>query len=316
MVLTTSNKSYLVLNITDGTALYASPVSFLFYICGIIINNKRYKMKKVTTFLLTALAVIFSFSSLAQTTITGRISNERGEGVEYATVVLEGDTIGTLADAQGRFTLTIPEGKNIDLVITHVSYDKASIPFSSYSEGKPLSIIVKDKNVKLEEVVIGKKNKMKTILGKNLPGPTASFRGKGQQNWLEWGPTFKAKKNWVVSDIFFTIKKSTYSRCVLSFTIYEVRGKEYVNILNKPIYITVTTTTQKTKLAVQPNENVILKAGKQYYVSVTIVDSDERGMLEFNSQFRSCIARRLSTGKTRKLPAGPVITLSGYELSQ
>ena len=273
-------------------------------------------MKKTTTFLLTALAAVLSFTALAQTTITGRIFNERGEGVEYATVSLEGDTIGTLADAQGHFTLTIPNGKNNNLVITHVSYDRASIPFSSYSVGKPLSIIVKDKNVKLDEVVIGKKNKMKTILGKKLPGPTASFRGKGQQNWLEWGPTFKAKKNWVVNDIFFTIKKSTYSRCVLSFTIYEIRGKEYVNILNKPIYKTVTKTTQKTKLAVQPNENVILKTGKQYYVSVTIVDSDESGMLEFNSQLRSCIARRLSTGKTRKLPAGPIITLSGYELSQ
>ena len=195
-------------------------------------------MKKATIFLLTALAAIFSFSSLAQTTIMGSIFNVRGEGVEYATIALEGDTIGTLADAQGHFTLTIPKGKNNDLVITHVSYDKASIPFSSYRTGKPLSIIVKDKNVKLDEVVIGKKNKMKTILGKKLPGPTASFRGKGQQNWLEWGPTFKAKKNWVVSDIFFTIKKSTYSRCVLSFTIYEVRGKKYVNILNKPIYKT------------------------------------------------------------------------------
>ena len=273
-------------------------------------------MKKATTFLLTLLAAIFSFFSLAQTTITGQITNERGEGVEYATVVLEGDTIGTLADAQGHFTLTIPKGKNNDLVITHVSYDRASIPFSSYSIGKPLSIIVKDKNVKLDEVVVGKKNKMKTILGKKLPGPTGSFRGKWQQNRLEWGPTFKAKKNWVVSDIFFTIKKSTYSRCVLSFTIYEIRGKEYVNILNKPIYKTVTNTTQKTKLAVQPNENVILKAGKQYYVSVTIVDSDESGMLEFKSQLRSCIARHLSAGKARKLPAGPVITLSGYELSQ
>ncbi len=261
-------------------------------------------------------AAIIAQCAIAQTIVTGRISNERGEAVEYATVALVGDTIGTLADAQGRFSLTIPKGKRNDLVITHVSYDRASIPFSSYSAGKPLSIIVKDKNVKLDEVVVGKKNKMKTILGKKLPGPTASFRGKGQQNWLEWGPTFKAKKNWVVSDIFFTIKKSTYSRCVLSFTIYEVRGKEYVNILNKPIYKTVSTTAQKTKLAIQPNENIILKAGKQYYVSVTIVDSDESGILEFNSQLRSCIARRLSTGKTRKLPAGPVITLSGYELGQ
>lgn len=315
-MLTTSNKSYLVLNINDGTALYASPAVILFYICGIIINNKLNKMKKATTFLLTALAAIFSLSSLAQTTITGQITNEQGEGVEYATVALAGDTIGTLADAQGRFSLTIPKGKRNDLIITHVSYDRTSIPFSSYSVGKPLSVIVKDRNVKLDEVVIGKKNKMKTILGKTVPGPTASFRGKGQQNWLEWGPTFKAKKNWVVSDIFFSIKKSTYSRCVLSFTIYEVRDKEYVNILNKPIYKTVTTTTQKTKLAVQPNENIILKAGKQYYVSVTIVDSDESGILEFNSQLRSCIARRVSTGKTRKLPAGPLITLSGYELSR
>ena len=170
--------------------------------------------------------------------------------------------------------------------------------------------------MKLDEIVVGKKNKLKTILGKKLPGPSGSFRGKLKDNRLEWGPTFKVKKDWVVSDIFFSIKKSTYNRCVLSFTIYEIRGKEFVNILNKPIYKTVTATTQNTKLAVQPNENIVLKAGKKYYMSVTIVDSDDRGMLEFNSQLRSCIARRLSTGKTRKLPAGPIITLMGHELSR
>ena len=226
-------------------------------------------------------AAIIAQCAMAQTIVTGRISNERGEAVEYATVALVGDTIGTLADAQGHFSLTIPHGKRNDLSITHVSYDKAIIPHSTYSVGEPLSII-----------------------------------GKWEENRLEWGPTFKAKKDWVVSDIFFTIKKSTYSRCVLSFTIYEIRGKEFVNILNKPIYKTVTATAQKTKLAVQPNENIVLKAGKQYYVSVTIVDCDESGILEFNSQLRSCIARHLSAGRTRKLPAGPTITLMGYELSR
>ena len=247
-------------------------------------------------------AAIIAQCAMAQTIVTGRISNERGEAVEYATVALVGDTIGTLADAQGHFSLTIPHGKRNDLSITHVSYDKAIIPHSTYSAGKPLSIIVKDKNVKLDEVVVGKKNKLKTILGKKWPGPSGSFRGKWEENRLEWGPTFKVKKDWVVSDIFFTIKKSTYSRCVLSFTIYEIRGKEFVNILNKPIYKTV--------------ENIVLKAGKQYYVSVTIVDCDESGILEFNSQLRSCIARHLSAGRTRKLPAGPTITLMGYELSR
>lgn len=270
----------------------------------------------MTRFFSILLTAIIAQCAIAQTTITGRVSNERGEAVEYATIALVGDTIGTLADAQGYFTLTIPNGKKDDLAITHVSYDRITIPHSAYSGGKPLSIIVKDKNVKLDEIVVGKKNKLKTILDKKLPGPSGSFRGKWEDNRLEWGPTFKVKKDWVVSDIFFTIKKSTYSRCVLSFTIYEIRGKEFVNILNKPIYKTVTETTQKTKLAVQPNENIVLKAGKQYYVSVTIVDCDDSGMLEFNSQLRSCIARRLSTGKTRKLPAGPIITLMGHELSR
>ena len=74
---------------------------FLYYICGITDKNKLYKMKKTATILMTILAASFSLIAMAQTTVTGRISNERGEAVEYATVALMGDTIGTLADAQG-----------------------------------------------------------------------------------------------------------------------------------------------------------------------------------------------------------------------
>ena len=71
-------------------------------------------------------AAIIAQCAMAQTIVTGRISNERGEAVEYATVSIVGDTIGTLADAQGHFSLTIPHGKRNDLSITHVSYDKAN----------------------------------------------------------------------------------------------------------------------------------------------------------------------------------------------
>jgi len=86
----------------------------------------------MTRFFSILLAAIIALCAIAQTTITGRISNERGAAVEYATVALVGDTIGTLADAQGHFTLTIPNGKRNDLAITHVSYDKATIPHSTY----------------------------------------------------------------------------------------------------------------------------------------------------------------------------------------
>ena len=256
------------------------------------------------------------FNATAQTTITGRVINEHDEAVEYATIALSGDSIGTLADAQGRFSLTIPTNSKSDLCISHVSYERSIIPYATYSSGKQLAVKLKDKNIELTEVIVGKKNKLKTILGTKLPGPSGSFRGKGQENWIEWGPTFKSKKDWIVSDIMFTIKKCTHERCVLSFSIYEKRGNEWVNILNKPIYKVVNKTSQKTKLDVKPSEDIILKAGKQYYVSVSVVDSDEYGIVEFNSQLRSCIARHISKGSTRKIPAGPAITLMGYELQR
>lgn len=258
----------------------------------------------------------FLLNATAQTTITGRIINEHDEAVEYATIALCGDSIGTLADAQGRFSLTIPNNNKSDLSISHVSYNRALIPHSTYNNGKQLLIKLKEKNVELNEVIIGKKNKLKTILGKKLPGPAGSFRGKGQENWIEWGPTFKSKKDWVVSNIMFTIKKCTHERCVLSFSIYEKRGNEWVNILNKPIYKTVNKTSHKTKLDIKPCDDIILKAGKEYYISVSVVDSDEYGILEFDSQLRSCIARHLSKSRTRKIPAGPAITLMGYELQR
>ena len=260
--------------------------------------------------------VVAQESKGSQMTLTGRVINEQGEGVEYATIALAGDSIGTLADGQGYFSITIPSGKKNDLSITHVSYEKACISYSTYQSGHPLAIQMKSKNVELNEVIIGKKNKLKTILGKKLMGPTCSIRGKGQENWLEWGPTFKCKKDWVVSNIFFTIKKSTFRQCVLSFTIYEMRGNEFINILNKPIYKTIAVTDKKTKLNMQPQENIVLKAGRNYYIGVTVVDSDDTGILEFGSQMRSSYARRISSGKGRKLPVGPIITLMGYELNR
>ena len=266
--------------------------------------------------LLTLLFATFMFNATAQTTITGRITNEHDEAVEYATIALSGDSIGTLADVQGRFSLTIPSNSKGDLSISHVSYERAIVPYSTYSSGKQLAIRLKDKNIELSEVIIGKKNELKTILGKKLPGPTGSFRGTGQENWIEWGPTFKSKKDWMVSDIMFSIKKCTHERCVLSFSIYEKRGNEWVNILNKPIYKVVNKTSQKTKLDVKPSEDIILNAGKQYYISVSVVDSDEFGILEFNSQLHSCIARHISKDRERKIPAGPAITIMGYELQR
>ena len=269
-------------------------------------------MKKKT--IITALLALITMTGQAQITLKGSIINERGEKIEYVSVGLEKDSIGTITDANGNFTIEIPANRKNDLVFTHVSFQKAVVPYEAYANGQQLTVTMKDKVVELAEVVVGKKNKPQKI--KAISGPMASFRGKGKADALEWGPVFKSKKDYVISDILLTIKGTSYQWCVLSFNIYEIQGSKYENILNKPIYYRLEKSNGKQRLDIQPEETIVLKGKKKYYISVAVIDSDRYGILDMLSQFKTSYARNITKGKKRKLPIGPAIQVKGYEIEQ
>ena len=273
-------------------------------------------MKKTIIFaLLIAIKTIASPVS-AQTIVKGCIVNERSETIEYVSIGFEEDSVGTISDANGNFELEIPTNRKNDLVFTHVSFQKAVVPYETYANGQQLTVTMKDKVVELAEVVVGKKNKPQKIAGKAISGPMASFRGKGKADALEWGPVFRSKKDYVISDILLTIKGTSYQWCVLSFNIYEIQGDKFVNILNKPIYHRIEKSNSKQRLDIQPQETIMLKGKKRYYISVAVIDSDSYGILDMQSQFKTSYARNITKGKKRKLPIGPAIQVKGYEIEQ
>jgi hypothetical protein len=47
-----------------------------------------------------------------------------------------------------------------------------------------------------------------------------------------------------------------------------------------------------------------------------VVDSDSYGILDMQSQLRTCYYRVITTGKKRKWPIGPAIQVKGYEIEQ
>ena len=175
--------------------------------------------------IITILFSLVSMTGQAQITLKGSIINERGEKVEYVSIGLEEDSIGTISDANGNFTIEIPANRKNDLVFTHVSFQKAIVPFETYVNWQQLTVTMKDKVVELAEVVVGKKNKPQKIAGKTISGPIAAFRGKGKADGAEWGPVFKSKKDYAVSNILLNIRGTTYQWCVLSFNIYEIQGE-------------------------------------------------------------------------------------------
>ncbi len=299
-------------------------------------------MKKTLAFV--TLIVIMTIASpvSAQTIVKGCIVNERGETVEYVSVGFEEDdgenqssdgenqssdgqnqssdgenqssSVSTISDANGLFTIEIPANSKNDLVFTHVSFQKTVVPYESYTNGQQLTVTMKDKVVELAEVVVGKKSSPQKIAGKAICGPVASFRGKGKAEALEWGPVFKSKKDYVISDILLTIKGCSYQWCVLSFNIYELQGSEFMNILNKPIYQRIEKSKDEQQLDIQPEESIVLKEKKKYYISVAVIDSDRYGILDMQSQLKTSYARSFTKGKKQKLPIGPAIVVRGYEI--
>jgi len=63
----------------------------------------------------------------------------------------------------------------------------------------------------------------------------ASFRGKGKIDGTEWGPVFKSKKDYIISDILLTIKSISYQWCMLSFNVYEIQGGKFVKSIRPPV---------------------------------------------------------------------------------
>ena len=276
---------------------------------------------KQLRFLIVILAIAASMRGYAQTKVTGHVTNERGERIEYVSIGIEEDdgggqssSVGVISDAQGNFTITIPAGRKEDLTFTHVSYQTATIPYSTYANGQELTITLKDKVVELAEVVIGKKNKPRTLSGKSwIRTSTAGFEGDCKGN-VEWGPIFTNKKDYLLTDIIVDIKKCEYEECLLSFNCYEIRNNKPVNILNKPIYKRVTPADNGKQLIVSPIESVVLKGQKKYWVNICVVDIKGKGRLIFPANFKSSYARNKLKGKIRKIPGCPMTIVKGFEV--
>jgi len=255
-------------------------------------------MMKRLRLVLVILAVVASAKGFAQTTIRGHVINERGESIEYVSIGIEEDSVGVISDAQGHFTLTIPAGRRDELAFTHVSYQTATIPYTTYADGRELTVTLKNKVIELAEVVVGKKNKPHTLSGKSwIRTSTAGFRG-----------------NCKLTDIMVSIDKCEYEECLLSFNCYEVRDKKFVNVLNKPIYQRVTPADNGKQLSVSPAESVVLKDKKKYCVTISVVDIKGKGRLVFPANFKSSYARHKVKGKMRKIPGCPMIVVKGYEV--
>ena len=82
-------------------------------------------------------------------TVSGIITDERGEPLPGATVTIKGSTIGTATDLNGRYSLAIPAGGG-ELQIAFIGYNTVTLPINSNN----INIRLEENTAVLEEVVV------------------------------------------------------------------------------------------------------------------------------------------------------------------
>ena len=91
--------------------------------------------------------------SYAQFTVTGEVTDERtGEPLIGASVLVRNTTRGTVADIDGRFSISFDSNESASLVISSLGYVSQTIAVSTNTNN--LQIALKEDATNLEEVVI------------------------------------------------------------------------------------------------------------------------------------------------------------------
>src|ERR1044071_3769724 len=119
------------------------------------------------------LVLFFMLSSLvsfAQRTITGKVIGSNNEPASGATVTVTGTNIGTQTDANGNFTISVPQGKNA-LTVSYVGFELQQVNLTDQSA---VNVTLKASNLSLSEVVVTGYSSQQR---KNIVGAVSTVKG-------------------------------------------------------------------------------------------------------------------------------------------
>ena len=111
-----------------------------------------------------AMTGVLAKPRLADVTIRGRITDEKNEALPGVNVVLKGSGRGTVTDADGDYTLTVPDGNSV-LVFSFLGYKTQEVAVNQRTTLN-LKLAAEDKT--LDEIVVvgfGLTNKRETLSG-------------------------------------------------------------------------------------------------------------------------------------------------------
>jgi len=131
-----------------------------FYQIEIIMKKAKTKILFLMTFLLGTMSLI------AQTNVSGTITDVGGEPLIGASIVVKGDnSIGTTSDVDGKYELSVPAGSSV-LMFTYTGFVPQEITIGA---SNVINVTLRE-GVGLDEIVVtGNRARPRTILDSPVP---------------------------------------------------------------------------------------------------------------------------------------------------
>src|SRR4051812_19872721 len=99
---------------------------------------------------LAILLMLSSTFSFAQKVVTGKVTGTNNQPASGATVTVTGTNVATQTNAEGNFSISVPQGRS-SLTVTYVGFENRTIEVGS---GSSLSVSLTAANTSLSEVVV------------------------------------------------------------------------------------------------------------------------------------------------------------------
>jgi Ca-activated chloride channel homolog len=104
-------------------------------------------MKKAL-FLISLIMILIS--GISARTVQGTITDNSGNPLPGVSIVIKGTRVGVISDANGKFEITVPEGK-CSLILSYIGYKKQEIKLAA---SNVLAIVMQEETTSLNEIVV------------------------------------------------------------------------------------------------------------------------------------------------------------------
>lgn len=160
----------------------------------------------------------------AQSTVTGKVTDEMGEPIPNASVIVKGLNIGTMTKEDGTFTINVPENGKV-LIISGVGKAPMEVTIRDRST---IDVQLKDEDSELDEVVVvgyGVQNR-KEITGNIVSIKGAAVADKPVQS-------FESALAGRAAGVQITVPNGVLN----STPVFRIRGTNSINLSSQPLIV-------------------------------------------------------------------------------